>query len=445
MKRGYAWGVVMLMGLAGSTGIGMAAGDEGNEDAVRALERRVQALEQGLTNAPAGSAVAGPAGFSLNGTDNDFSLKLRGYVQAHGRGFIDDDAGTASDTFLLRRVRPSLEGRMGKAWGVRLMPDFGGGKTDLTDAYIDYLPFKAFQVRGGKFTPPFGMEQLQSSTDLRFVERGHSSSLTPSRDVGLQASGQPVKGLQYALGMFNGVVDGGNGDTDADDQKDAIGRLWVEPFAATSLAPLKGLGLGMAGSVGEARGSATLPALGSYKSPGQQTVFSFRSSTTNAADTVFADGDRIRYAPQAAWYWGPVSLLGEYVQSSHDVCRQDQAETIDIEAWQAAVAVVLTGENAGDRRIRPNHAFAPGRGHWGAIEWAARIGALDVEDGAFPTFADTKKSIRGMDTQGVALNWYLTDNVKASLDYEHTEFTGGSAQGDRPDEDVVLAQWQLVF
>ena len=89
--------------------------------------------------------------------------------------------------------------------------------------------------------------------------------------------------------------------------------------------------------------------------------------------------------------------------------------------------------------------FAPGRGNWGAIELAARVGALDVEDEAFPTFADTKKSIRGMDTQGVALNWYLTDNVKASLDYEHTEFTGGAAQGDRPDEDVVLAQWQLVF
>ena len=46
-------------------------------------------------------------------------------------------AEQGADTFVLRRVRPILEGTLFKNFDVRLTPDFGGGTTVLQDAYVD--------------------------------------------------------------------------------------------------------------------------------------------------------------------------------------------------------------------------------------------------------------------------------------------------------------------
>ena len=36
--------------------------------------------------------------------------------------------------------------------------------------------------------------------------------------------------FQYQLGLFNGVVDGGFTDGDANSDKDFAGRVWFQPF-----------------------------------------------------------------------------------------------------------------------------------------------------------------------------------------------------------------------
>ena len=75
----------------------------------------------------------------------------------------------------------------------------------------------------------------------------------------------------------------------------------------------------------------------------------------------------------------------------------------------------------------------------------ARVQELTVDDAAFPKYADIKKSAKSADGWGVGLNWYLSRNVKASLDYETTSFEGGAAKGDRPDEQVVFTRVQYAF
>ena len=188
------------------------------------------------------TATAGQDGFSLKSADGAFEIQLRGYVHTDGRFWTGDDELPATDTFLLRRVRPILEGTLYKFIDFRIMPDFGEGRTQLADGYLEARLSPALRVRAGKFKLPIGLERLQSATDIVFVERGQPANLAPNRDVGVQLSGDLVGGrIAYAVGAFNGVPDGTSGDTDIDDGKDAAARLFVQPFASGD-GPWKGLG-----------------------------------------------------------------------------------------------------------------------------------------------------------------------------------------------------------
>jgi phosphate-selective porin OprO/OprP len=377
---------------------------------VRILERK-QELEresaaEKAKDAPAVKSVKD--GFSLRSADNSFSLKIGGYVQADGRFFLHDDQGVATNTFLLRRVRPVLEGTVYKYYDFRIMTDFGGGAASVQDAYLDIAYWPKIKLRAGKFKPPVGLERLQSGASLLFVERALPTSLVPNRDVGLQFHGDLGEGIfGYALGAFNGVADGGSGDGDANDNKTFAGRIFVHPFKATGVEPLQGLGLGVSGSHGNEHGTAAAPGLPSFRSSGQLAFFSYRtavaavpaSGATPASPTVppvVSDGRLFRISPQGYYYWGPFGLLGEYVTSSQDVTLNApagiQSTTLKNSAAQVAVSYVLTGGAASFKGVSPKQSFDPSKGEWGEIELKARVHRLKVDQDAFPVYANPVSS-----------------------------------------------------
>ncbi|HKH47478.1 MAG TPA: porin [Thermoanaerobaculia bacterium] len=417
------------------------------DQAIRIVDRKVDIEKEAAeTKAKtAGQAVAGKDGFSLKSADGAFQLKLRGYTQLDGRFYSGDDERPANDTFLLRRIRPIIEGTLFKIFDFRIMPDFAQGQTVLFDGYLEGRFSPAFKVRAGKFKPPVGLERLQSASEIFFVERSYPTALVPSRDVGIQVSGDIAGGVaNYAVGWFNGVVDGGNtGDVDTEDDKDAAARIFFTPFAK-GVGPLKGLGFGVAASQGSTTGTLTATALPAYRTPGQQTFFSYRTDGT-APNTVIADGDRTRLSPQGYLYVGRFGLLTEYVQSTQEVRRGTEVEELENEAWQVAASWVIHGGDASFRGVAPKQVFDPAAHTWGAFEVVARISSLDVDDAAFPLFANPASSASAADSIGVGLNWYLNRNLKLMLDYERTEFEGGAAAGDREDENVLLSRFQIAF
>ena len=406
---------------------------------IRVLDRKgeldkEQAAEKAKT---AGQATAGKDGFALKSADGNFQLKIRGYTQLDGRFFREDDQRPANDTFLLRRIRPNIEGTVFKIFDFRIMPDFAQGQTTLFDGYLEGRFSPAFKVRAGKFKPPVGLERLQSATDTFFVERAYPTALVPSRDVGIQISGDVAGGgLNYAVGYFNGVPDGVNGgDVDAEDDKDVAARLFFTR---------KGLGIGIAASQGSTTGSLTATGLPAYRTPGQQTFFSYRTDGT-APNTAFADGDRTRLSPQGYLYIGQFGLLAELVQSSQEVRRGTVVEELENEAWQVAASWVLTGGEPSFRGVNPKTVFDPAANTWGAFELVARISSLEVDDDAFPLFANPASAASAADSIGLGFNWYLNRNLKVMLDYERTEFEGGAATGDREDENVLFSRFQIAF
>lgn len=380
-----------------------------------------------------GNAVAGSNGFALTSADGAYRLRLRGVIHSDGRFWLGDSKAGTTNTFLLRRVRPTFEGTIGKVFDFRIMPDFGGGATTLLDAYARIALRPNFYLQAGKFKGPVGFERLQSATALFFVERALPTSLVPNREVGIQISGEVGKGvLNYELGVFNGVVDGGSGDTDTNDGKDLAGRVFVHPFKNSSPTALKGLGLGIAGTTGKQTGA--LPA---YRTLGQVVFFRY-------ANGVVASGNRVRISPQGYFYSGPFGLLGEYAVSKQRVASAASSDELKNDAWHVVASWVLTGEANSYRGVSPKTPFSHSGG-WGAVELAIRYHALRVDQNAFPAFADPAASAHKAQAWGVGFNWYLDRNLKITADYEQTSFTGGAAGGNRTTEKLFVNRFQISF
>ena len=430
---------------------------EALDQKVKVLERKRE-LEQEATAEKSRSTPVvslGAGGFQVRSADTNFILKVRGYVQADGRFYLDDKfPGGASDTFLLRRVRPIFEGTVFEKYDYRVMLDFGSGASSsaanngfLQDAYLTARWLPELQLQAGKFKEPVGLERLQSGANLLFVERGYPTQLAPNRDAGVQLQGDVHEGiLSYAVGLFNGVADGGSGDFEtADDDKDVAARIFAHPLRDAGVGALRGLGIGVAGTWGSQEG-----ALRTYVTPGQQRFFGYRTGTgtTAATPNVVADGDHWRLAPQAYYYWGPFGVFGEYTISNQKIRRDDGAATfgrIQNTAWQVAGSYFLTGEENSWKAVTPKSPFQPSRGGWGAWEIAGRFGQLEIDEDAFPLFANPDTSAQKATSWAVGLNWHLNRNVKFNLDYEQTKFHGGTGPLFDNGEKVLFARAQVSW
>ena len=417
------------------------------------LDQQIRILQR-LRELAADSAVAAAKdrqsatanakdGFSLKSADGKYTLRFRGYFQSDGR-FYPSNAGLPTvDNLLIRRARPIIEATVGRYFEFRLMPDFGGTSPTIFDAYWDGKFAPEFTVRAGKFKPPVGLERLQSATDIAFAERGLPTNLVPSRDVGLQFSGDISEGLvAYQLGVFNGVPDLANGGDDLSNAKDFAARVFVQPFRSGSFRPL---GFGIAASTGLERGSTATPGLPSYRSPGQQTIYRYNSSATTPANNVYADGRRTRLSPQGYFYTGPLGLLAEYVISRNEVTRAEVTAELEHTAWQGTGSFFLTGEKASFRSPTPRKPFDLNEGGLGAVELVARYGELSLDEASFPVYATLTSSAQKARAWGVGVNWHFTRAVKLAVDYERTTFTGGAPTGDRPAENAVIGRFQTSF
>jgi phosphate-selective porin OprO and OprP len=444
---------------------------EAQEQKIRVLERKLELQDEATQAAVPNTPVvrASPQqGFRIQSADGTNVVRLRGVLQFDGRYFPDDVTPETADTWILRRVRPILEGTLNGIYDFRFTPDFAGGRSIVQDAYIAARLKPWAVITAGKFKVPVGLERLQSATDLRFIERALPTSLVPNRDLGLQFGGDVAGGLlNYSVGYFNGVSDGGSSDgntpmpdAENDTNGDWAARVFLQPFINSDSFAWRGLGFGIAGTFVDSTGSTTTALLPSYRTPGQQTFFSYRattaaSGTTPAVSGTFADGERLRWTPQAYYSVGSFSVLGEYVNVSQDVTRATptagvRSATLDNTAWQVQLAWFATGEDEAFRGYTPGSVFSLDDHRWGAWELVARYHELDIDNDAFVgganSFANPDSAASKASAWGVGVNWYLNQNYKWSVNYDVTSFAGGAAGGaDRPDEKAVFTRFALQF
>jgi phosphate-selective porin OprO and OprP len=428
---------------------------------------------QYATPAGASSLAAnfGSSGFTLQSADGANVIHFRGNLSVDGRFFSDAYTPETADTWLVRKLRPTLEGTLWNDFDFRFMPDFGQGKTVLDDAWGDVRvePWLVFQF--GKFKAPVGLERLQLEQYARFIEVSLPSDLLPYRDLGFKVGGNILGGIvNYDVGTFDGTLDGGSTDGNSVPDVDSTGkftgegRLFFAPFLRSGIDALKKFGAGVAGTYvndkGIATPSTTTSLLAAYKTPGQQSMFSYRgdslTSTSAYNNATIADGIERRVVPQLYYYYGPVGLLSEYVREDQQVERQiiagsSRVATLENTAWQVQGYWFITGEDEGYDTATPRRDFF--QGGPGAWELVARYHEIHFDPQAFAdkgdSFASLSSSAQAAHAIGSGVNWYLNPNFKVQLDYEVTHFDAGDSRGavviNRPAERVLTSQFALIF
>ena len=164
--------------------------------------------------------LKGPVGIKT--TDGNYSVKLGGRIQwDYNYAKLNDVAD--EDDFSLRRARLYLSGNVND-WSYKVQfnvgNDMGGTHEDL---YIRYNGWgKHAVVTIGNQNEPFGLEQLESSKDISYLERSAvTEAYAPGRREGILLSGQRGD-FTYALGVFE---DDGEGDGTA-----VTGRVTYAPI-----------------------------------------------------------------------------------------------------------------------------------------------------------------------------------------------------------------------
>jgi phosphate-selective porin OprO/OprP len=404
--------------------------------ALAAVPAFAQGPPAGATPAPV--TVGFDSGFFIQGSGGDYRLAVGVTVQTDGRFSVNDPL-PITNTFVVRKARPTFSGRVARYFEFKLMPDFGNGTSLVQDAFVDtrFSASNAFRLRVGKDKTPVGYELLIGDANLLFPERSLASSLVPNRDVGIQAVGDLAGGrLLYSGGVFNGLPDGASStaDVDTNSGKDVAGRITLQPWRSTAAATtvLNGLGFHVGASVGDQAG-----ALPGFRTSVGQTYFSYAAGVT-------ASGRRTRVTPAVFYFYKPVGAFAEYVVSSQEVGAAGVIRKVDNHAMDVTIAWTLTGEPATAGTTRPKAPFDPTAGHWGAAQVVARFSRLEVDGDAFRNGLTAAAANRRADQWTVGFNWFPTAFTKWYVNYERTTFDQNAA-GSRPTEHVIVFRSQLAF
>src|SRR6185436_13168852 len=116
------------------------------------------------------------------------------------------DGDHPPNTFLIRRARLAVEGKVARYFDYKVEGDFADlVSTILRDFYVNIHRIDELQLRFGHFRVPISQEEIRTDSFQDFVERSMVNNLVPSRSPGFMASGVVGKGVfEYQVGAFNG-------------------------------------------------------------------------------------------------------------------------------------------------------------------------------------------------------------------------------------------------
>lgn len=385
-------------------------------------------------------------GITWESGDKKNKMSINGRVQLDYRSFGDENSTKEGDTFDVRRAYLTAKGTFYNNYDFEVTYN-GAGSTgsDLLYAWLNARYWDGVQFKFGQFKQPFSMEELGSSRFTNFTERSFLAGLAPAVDRGVQIHGVPMKGLTYAVGVFNGVdLNKGQNANDAlgtagsgGDGKAVTGRVTanIAEFIGNKDAVYH---LGMAYSKSnENTGANQL----SFGSEGRGTDVVKLNAFTGLSAT--NDGyDINRTGLEGAVAYGPFKFQSEYINAEFKpdgntalVTGAVAGDNYDIKAWYAAVNWMITGEQyssvykggAFGGRMKPKNDFVGTGSGWGAWELGARFSKLDASD------FDRAQTATVFNTTGnvgefneakaytVGLKWIPNQNVRYMLNYVKTD------------------------
>lgn len=367
----------------------------------------------------------------LRSADGAFETQLTGFAHFDYRGY--QSGNHPPNTFLVRRARIALEGKLARYFDFKIEGDFADtASTLLRDFYLNIHRTNELQFRFGQFKEPFSQEELRPDIYQDFVERSLVNNLAPSRSPGLMASGVLGKGLfEYQVGAFNGkgLLAANNNGT-----PETALRLRFAPWKNGASSLLKGLAFGGAFAQGRSLGGASV-----------RGVTESRSFNYFLPDAV--NGKIIRANGEFTWVYGPAALRAEYDQTNQDRDNLGPGGSnlpgVVAKGYMAQATYLLTGETKPDAgTVAPKHNLfgdEGGRTGFGAWELKFRYANLQLSDG-------TARSNRA-ETIYFGPNWYMNRFVKYVLDLGFERFNDPLRSPKPGDKNffVILSRIQVAF
>lgn len=208
----------------------------------------------------------------------------------------------------------------------------------LQDAYLtfDKLPWLANHwIDVGQYKLHLGEEGQRSSSNLEVIERSFiARTFGDQRDIGARLVGE-WPALRYQLGVFNGS---GMNQSDANDQKDLVGRIEVWPLRHLEL--FKKFEMGMSG----------------YYRPTHGTT-----------------RDKKRLGFEARYEYGPWSVMAEYMSGQGTQSASSTTEnSTRAWGWYAQLAYFVIPDKL-QLAVRADH-FDPNRDLAGDLETDTTLG-----------------------------------------------------------------------
>lgn len=333
-------------------------------------------------------------------------------VQLGGRLHLDAaslEGGTEDE---VRRARLGLRGRVSERVSFGFEYDLDGER--VQSGYLEIAPVAgAFDLQLGRLRQPLGLEGSTSSNYGTFPERSSVDVLAPGYADGVLAYGRlRERRVTWELGIFENADE--RGPREAKTRLDFAGRLTHLPWRRHSGERLLHLGLNV-GLRQPERGGLRL-----RHGPEVDLAEDLVDTGRFAADRVWLAGI------EAALVQGPWSLQAEAATSR--VATPDRG-TLGFTAWSVETSWFATGEHRLYNRGRGRFlGVVPGR-PWGALQLAARVSALDLDDGG----------IAGgrLETLTVGVNWVIAWNLRVML---HQVFADSTLEGR---EQVLVLRLQI--
>jgi len=295
-------------------------------------------------------AIAGTEGFGIVSADGASRLITHWLLQSDLRAFLSSHSPTPDrETFLLRFGGMRLDATLERSFRAALFVNLAQNQVFLLEGWIEASLAPGVQLRAGKILYPISEERLTPGINLPFVSTSVAAMLLPARDTGVELFGSLAGDrIFWNLALTNGSVPGSARDAVADSGKDLVGRLYVHPFLAAGVEPLRKLGLGLGASTGGHNGTSENSRLFSLQSYGGQTFFLFATGAV-------ASGRAQRVVPHLTWGFGPVSAYADAVWARDKISGTD----VTSNAWCWTTSFVAYSGACGATHVR--HPKPPAR------------------------------------------------------------------------------------
>ena len=366
-------------------------------------------------------------GIRMDSGDQNFKLKMGGRIMNDWVAFSADDA--IHDRFSpvggteFRRARFYFSGTIHDRVEFKANYDFAGSDADFKDVWIGIKGIPTLgRFKVGHFKEPFGLEALNSSKYIPFMERSLASALIPFRNTGFMFSNPLAdERMTWAAGVFKDAPDSGLGI--GSNNYSVTGRLTGLPLYQNGGRRL--VHLGMAYS----RRNPILDTLRFRERPG--THLSARWVNTD----FFPARSEDLLGLEAALVEGPFSLQSEYVNAA---ANSPTLGDPSFNSFYVQGSFFLTGENRRYKkesgaftRARPRGNLFGGEKGIGAWELVARYSRLDLDEG----------TILGgeLNNLTLGLNWYLNPNTRFMFNYVLAD------RKDIGEADIFQTRFQIDF